>query len=84
MLVAINEMIIAFTNAVRLSQTHFTSFVGSDEAELRFDNWQSLLLRNARIMADTCNEESESYELALDAFEATLKIYFPSIIQEVI
>lgn len=82
MLVAINEMIVAFTNSVRLSKTHSKMFTGSNEAELRFDNWQTSLLRMAHLMADTCSEESESYELALDAFEDTLKIYFPSITKE--
>lgn len=80
----INEIIVSFTNAVRLSKEGQHFFGPTVAGEESFDRWQSLLLFNARIIHDTWEDQTESCEMALDAFEKTLEIYFTSTIKETI
>lgn len=75
----LNEVIVAFSNAVRRSEQGQNFFPPNMTGEEAFDQWQSLLLLNAKIIHDTWHEQTESCELAIDAIESTLEIYFPSI-----
>ena len=45
---ALNDIIITITNVIRKSEYASSIFTGSDEAEARFDEWQSKVLDQAQ------------------------------------
>lgn len=76
----LNEVIVLFTNAVLRSQYGQSVFPPTDDGMKNFDSWQSNLLECALLIHNHWNEDNSTTEDAIDIFEETLALVFPSTI----
>lgn len=79
----LNEVIVSFTNAVLKSPYGQSVFPPTPEGESNFDSWQSTLLDSALLIHDYWNEDGSTTEDAIDLFEETLALIFPSTVNSI-
>lgn len=75
----LNDIVITITNVIRKSEFASEIFTGSDEAETRFDEWQSEILNHAEQIYVQWNITPLLAEWASKSLEKAFKEILPPI-----